>query len=135
MTMKRYEIGCDCGAPATVTESGDGQWVEYQTAKHQTARLKAELKDRAEMRETKRAVDHALHPNGRCTCYGEGECLWCQATNAKIEIEETKVELDGARQRVRESCQRIKRLEAEVERLKKQHYADLLQAAMKGAEG
>jgi len=27
---------------------------------------------------TRDQVDRALHPNGRCTCAGEGHCDWCQ---------------------------------------------------------
>lgn len=23
-----------------------------------------------------------MHPNGRCTCCGEGKCLWCQLIDA-----------------------------------------------------
>jgi len=26
----------------------------------------------------------ALHPNGRCTCGGEGRCAWCKATEENI---------------------------------------------------
>ena len=29
-------------------------------------------------------MDAVLHPNGRCTCYGEGTCDWCKRTEANI---------------------------------------------------
>ena len=29
-----------------------------------------------------------LHPNGRCTCFGEGKCEWCVRTAEKERQEE-----------------------------------------------
>jgi len=39
----------------------------------------------------------ALHPNGRCTCGGEGRCAWCKATEENIAAmtPEEKAFMDG----------------------------------------
>lgn len=37
-------------------------------------------------------IDRLLHPAGRCTCFGEGECAWCKET-ARKEAEEQRAEL------------------------------------------
>lgn len=37
-----------------------------------------------------------LHPNGRCRCAGEGQCEWCQRTEARDELDGIAEVLDAA---------------------------------------
>ena len=37
-----------------------------------------------------------LHPNGRCRCAGEGQCEWCQRTEAREELDSIAEVLDAA---------------------------------------
>ena len=44
-----------------------------------------------EQREKERErAQAALHPNGQCTCAGEGRCEWCVKTEASIEAEDAR---------------------------------------------
>lgn len=61
------------------------------------AEVLAELPDRAEALELKREVQMlrahcALHPNGACTCHGEGTCTLCQLWEAQIELDDVRRE-------------------------------------------
>lgn len=37
-----------------------------------------------------------LHPNGRCRCAGDGQCEWCQRTEAREELDSITEVLDAA---------------------------------------
>ena len=61
------------------------------------AEVLAEVPDRAEAIELKREVNmlrahRALHPNGACTCHGEGTCTLCQLWQAQIDLDEVREE-------------------------------------------
>lgn len=61
------------------------------------AEVLAEMPDRAEALELKREVQmlrahRALHPNGACTCHGEGTCTLCQLWEAQIELDDVRKE-------------------------------------------
>ena len=38
-----------------------------------------------------------LHPCGRCTCAGEGDCPWCQSTELRLERDQLRADLATAR--------------------------------------
>jgi len=102
-------------------------------------RLKSRLravskKDRPKITPEERArIDAILHPNGRCTCAGEGRCDWCVKTEASIAAmtpderdfmdhgpEPLFAKLNEARARAEEWHQEAVRLGREVAELREQ---------------
>lgn len=61
---------------------------------------------RERTRKAAEAFDQLLHPNGKCTCHGEGRCEWCSRDRVEVDT--------GLEAELHEAEHRIKVLEAEL---------------------
>lgn len=99
--------GYDEGREAARAELGEALGVKFPTSKQTlpweealaAVRKIREQRDAAEREKLQLERALLLHPCGKCSCAGEGQCAWCQITAAKEraeEAEERTAAIEGA---------------------------------------